>query len=229
MLENTKRNYNPAKTETTQPVTYSNKPKVTNYFENRHESPERVEAIKQIRQELRCAQVHALPPRYVKEKEKAKQRAKELGKVKTRRQMTEDRIAENVKKFNDPSGMSNSMFDFHLMGTQAASNFSQYTTDQEMHVLQTESEHMRKTHIQDVLSRSDANHFELSYTVSRMQSQRGVDKETSPELDTHEDDCPPKRYEAVQTAIMQPDMVSKTIYGHRNANTLKGSVVQAWQ
>lgn len=41
--------------------------------------------------------------------------------------MTEDRIAENIQKFNDPSGISNSLFDMHLLGTQAATNQSQFT------------------------------------------------------------------------------------------------------
>jgi len=52
---------------------------------------------------------------------------KEREQVKTRRQMTEDRIAENIQKFNDPSGISNSLFDMHLLGTQAATNQSQFT------------------------------------------------------------------------------------------------------
>ena len=48
-------------------------------------------------------------------------------KVKTRRQLTEDKIVSNIKNYNDPSGISNSLFDLQLMGTQAASNFSQFT------------------------------------------------------------------------------------------------------
>ena len=42
---------------------------------------------------------------------------KESRKFKTRRQITEDRIVENIKKFNNPSGTSNSIFDMQLMGT----------------------------------------------------------------------------------------------------------------
>lgn len=38
-------------------------------------------------------------------------------KVKTRRQLTEDKIVNNIKKYNDPSGISNSLFDLQLMGT----------------------------------------------------------------------------------------------------------------
>jgi hypothetical protein len=43
-------------------------------------------------------------------KQKMRQMEKEREKVKTRRQLTEDRIALNIAKYNDPSGVSNSFF-----------------------------------------------------------------------------------------------------------------------
>ena len=55
----------------------------------------------------------------------------QAGQFKTRRQITEDRIVNNIKKCNDPSGISNSLFDMQLMGTQAASNYSQFTNLEE--------------------------------------------------------------------------------------------------
>lgn len=60
-----------------------------------------------------------------------------------------------------------------------------------------------------------------------MNSQRGVDKETSPDLDTNEE-SPDKRFEVVPTVIMQPDMVSKTVYAAKSPN-LKGNVLKGWQ
>jgi len=59
---------------------------------------------------LRCGLVSALPRSYMENKQKMRQMAKEREKVKTRRQLTEDRIALNIAKYNDPSGVSNSLF-----------------------------------------------------------------------------------------------------------------------
>lgn len=59
---------------------------------------------------LRCGLVSALPRSYMENKQKMRQMEKEREKVKTRRQLTEDRIALNIAKYNDPSGVSNSFF-----------------------------------------------------------------------------------------------------------------------
>jgi hypothetical protein len=71
--------------------------------------------------------------------------------VKTRRQMTEDRIANNIQKCNDPGGQNLSLFDLELMGKQAASRFTCDPT----YNPGSDAELAEQRAIQDVLSRSE--------------------------------------------------------------------------